>query len=59
MKLRLYDIFDRMIGNKIEGENTTTLDLNLLSGVYFYILTIDNKIVFKDIKKYCFILFYP
>jgi hypothetical protein len=52
MKLRLYDIFDRMIGNKIEGENTTTLDLShLLSGVYFYILTIDNKIVFKDIKK--------
>jgi hypothetical protein len=49
MKLR-HDIFDRMIGNKgLEGENTTTLDLShLLSGVYFYILTIDNKIVFKD-----------
>jgi hypothetical protein len=29
MKLRLYDIFDRMIGNKrLEGENTTTLDLS-------------------------------
>jgi hypothetical protein len=37
MKLRLYDIFDRMIGNKrARGENTTTLDLShLLSGVYF------------------------
>jgi hypothetical protein len=38
MKLRLYDIFDRMIGNKrAEGENTTTLDLShLLSEFILY-----------------------
>jgi hypothetical protein len=43
-----------MIGNSLEtkgtiGENTTTLDLShLLLGVYFYTLTIDIKIVFKE-----------
>jgi hypothetical protein len=53
------------IGNKrAQGENTTTLDLShLLSGVYFYTLTIDIKIVFKDKilknRTDCFILFYP
>jgi hypothetical protein len=33
----------------LEGENTTTLDLTIYCREFiFYILTIDNKIVFKD-----------
>jgi hypothetical protein len=50
MKLRLYDIFDRMIGNK-RARRRKYYNIRFKPftvGVYFYILTIDNKIVFKD-----------
>jgi hypothetical protein len=48
MKLRLYDIFDRMIGNKRAKKYYNIRFKPFTVGVYFYILTIDNKIVFKD-----------
>jgi hypothetical protein len=50
MKLRLYDIFDRMIGNK-RARRRKYYNIRFKPftvGSLFYILTIDNKIVFKD-----------
>jgi hypothetical protein len=59
LKLRLYDMTGRMIGNPIDvnggQEKSTSViqisDLN--SGIYIYTLTENNKVVFKDkiIKK--------
>jgi hypothetical protein len=56
MKLRLYDIFDRMIGNK-RARRRKYYNIRFKPftvGSLFYILTIDNKIVFKDkiLKQY-------
>jgi hypothetical protein len=49
MRLRLYDIFDRMIGNK-RARRRKYYNIRFKPftvGSLFY-LTIDNKIVFKD-----------
>ncbi|MEZ7504489.1 MBG domain-containing protein [Flavobacterium sp. Arc2] len=59
IELRLYSVSGKMIGNPLEikgtlSENITRLELsNLQSGIYFYTLSVDNKIVFKEkiVKK--------
>lgn len=59
LKLRLYDIAGRLVGGPIEikasqESNETTVQVNnLRSGIYFYTLSENNKVVFKDkiIKK--------
>lgn len=59
LKLRLYDTLGRLVGGPIEikasqESNATAVQVsNLKSGIYFYTLTENNKVVFKDkiIKK--------
>lgn len=59
LKLRLYDSTGRLIGSPLDikaGENNNTGVIqisNLASGIYFYTLTENNKVVFRDkiIKK--------
>lgn len=52
--LKLFDLNGRLIGSPIEikgasDRNTTKIPVgHLQSGLYFYTLSIDNKIVFKD-----------
>ncbi|WP_456314920.1 choice-of-anchor J domain-containing protein [Pseudomonas shirazensis] len=54
LKLRLYDINGRALGNSIDIQssqdvNTTVMSLrNLNSGLYIYTLSENNKVVFKD-----------
>lgn len=59
LKLRLYDITGRMIGNPIDvngGQDKSTSVIqvsDLKSGIYIYTLSENNKVIFKDkiIKK--------
>jgi len=59
LKLRLYDINGRLIGNPVEVKanqdiNTTAVPINYLQkGIYIYTLTENNKVVYKGkvIKK--------
>ncbi|KUJ61781.1 endonuclease [Flavobacteriaceae bacterium CRH] len=54
LKLRLYDINGRVLGNPIDIQsnqdvNTNVMSLrNLNSGLYIYTLSENNKVVFKD-----------
>lgn len=59
LKIRLYDFNGRAIGNPISVKNESEVSTavvavgNLVSGVYFYTVTENNKVIFKDkvIKK--------
>ncbi|GAA3737887.1 hypothetical protein GCM10022422_21550 [Flavobacterium ginsengisoli] len=59
LKIRLYDFNGRAIGNPINVKNESEVSTavvavnNLVSGVYFYTVTENNKVIFKDkvIKK--------
>ncbi|MDQ6531905.1 T9SS-dependent choice-of-anchor J family protein [Flavobacterium sp. LHD-85] len=59
LKIRLYDFNGRVIGNPISVKNESEVSTavvavgNLVSGVYFYTVTENNKVIFKDkiIKK--------
>ncbi|WP_281633718.1 T9SS-dependent choice-of-anchor J family protein [Flavobacterium luteolum] len=59
LKIRLYDFNGRAIGNSINVKNESEVSTavvavgNLVSGVYFYTVTENNKVIFKDkiIKK--------
>ena len=59
LKIRLYDFSGRAIGNPINVKNESEVSTaviavgNLVSGVYFYTVTENNKVIFKDkvIKK--------
>lgn len=59
LKIRLYDFNGRAIGNAISVKNESEISSavisvnNLTSGVYFYTVTENNKVIFKDkvIKK--------
>lgn len=59
LKIKLYDINGRVIGNPISVKNETEVSTtvvsisNLNSGIYFYTVTENNKVIFKDkiIKK--------
>ncbi|MCD0472153.1 T9SS-dependent choice-of-anchor J family protein [Flavobacterium sp. JAS] len=59
LKLRLYDLQGRLIGNSVDisggqEKNTTVVPINnLQSGIYIYTLTENNKVIFSDkvIKK--------
>lgn len=59
LKIRLYDFNGRTIGSPISVKNESEISTavvsvnNLVSGVYFYTVTENNKVIFKDkiIKK--------
>lgn len=59
LKIRLYDFNGRTIGNPINVKNESEISTavvsvnNLVSGVYFYTVSENNKVIFKDkvIKK--------
>nr|WP_294780375.1 T9SS type A sorting domain-containing protein [uncultured Flavobacterium sp.] len=59
LKIRLYDFNGRTVGNPITVKNESEISKavvsvnNLVSGVYFYTVTENNKVIFKDkiIKK--------
>ncbi|MNY76160.1 hypothetical protein D3C86_2156560 [compost metagenome] len=59
MKIRLYDFNGRAIGNPISVKNESEVSTavvavgNLVSGVYFYTVSENNKVIFKEkvIKK--------
>ncbi|KAF2342515.1 T9SS-dependent choice-of-anchor J family protein [Flavobacterium tistrianum] len=59
LKIRLYDFNGRAIGNPISVKNESEVSTavvavgNLVSGVYFYTVTENNKVIYKDkvIKK--------
>ncbi|WP_433833258.1 choice-of-anchor J domain-containing protein [Flavobacterium anhuiense] len=59
LKIRLYDFSGRAIGNPINVKNESEVSTavvavgNFVSGVYFYTVTENNKVIFKDkvIKK--------
>ncbi|MNE74662.1 hypothetical protein D3C80_1707540 [compost metagenome] len=59
LKIRLYDFNGRAIGNSISVKNESEVSTavvavgNLVSGVYFYTVSENNKVIFKDkvIKK--------
>ncbi|WP_369014167.1 T9SS-dependent choice-of-anchor J family protein [Flavobacterium anhuiense] len=59
LKISLYDFNGRAIGNPISVKNESEVSTavvavgNLVSGVYFYTVTENNKVIFKDkvIKK--------
>ncbi|MHC0448284.1 choice-of-anchor J domain-containing protein [Flavobacterium sp. 3-218] len=59
LKIRLYDFNGRAIGNSISVKNESEVSTavvavnNLVSGVYFYTVIENNKVIFKDkvIKK--------
>lgn len=54
LKIRLYDFNGRVIGNPITVKNESEVSTaavavgNLVSGVYFYTVTENNKVIFKD-----------
>ncbi|MDQ1167263.1 T9SS type A sorting domain-containing protein [Flavobacterium sp. SORGH_AS_0622] len=54
LKIRLYDFNGRVIGNPISVKNESEVSTaavavgNLVSGVYFYTVTENNKVIFKD-----------
>jgi hypothetical protein len=54
LKIRLYDFNGRVIGNPISVKNESEVSKaavavgNLVSGVYFYTVTENNKVIFKD-----------
>lgn len=59
LKIRLYDFNGRTVGNPISVKNESEISKavvsvnSLVSGVYFYTVTENNKVIFKDkiIKK--------